>query len=203
MLMASLSKIKSAISNKKFEIHNAGDVLNLLKYWPGDDYTETEKNQLSMACVNHWNIKKTKLCKKDWFQALEHYLNYKEIKDNTITINKFVFTYKIYEKDNIRPENIFKYNLNNIVKKLEEYFDIKININFEKTTKINTEVLKKLKDTIKKTNNLNNKESIKLKGLFIHDALIEIKTNDNSKSYDVVLEYFEKKVMILEKMMIN
>jgi hypothetical protein len=190
--MTSVFEIKQAISQDNFKIHNVKDISNLLKYWSNNNFTESEKNHLSIQCITYWNTKKSKLRLKDFFNILDHYLKYKQIKNDTITIDKFIFTYKLYNKKNIRPENIFKYNLYNIVKKLEEYFKINITINFEKTTRINTEVLKILKERIKKTNNLNNKELIKLKGLFIHDALIEIKTNDNSKSYDIALEYFEK-----------
>ena len=103
----------------------------------------------------------------------------KTIPTSTIQFSSdFEFTYfnlnEIdYEKIKVRPENIFKLNLNLIIKILQKYFpDTIFEINFEAPGE-NDLIIKKTNCTFK------------------HDTYIKVISKDNDDYYDIGLEYFE------------
>jgi hypothetical protein len=133
--------------------------------------------------IESWYDKNTKLYKYKDFQELNNYLkieNNEKIEFSSDYIFYFYNLDKInYTKLKLRPENVFKLNFLIIIKKIKKYFkeekNLKINIYFEKSGIIDSQ-LKKIKCTYK------------------HDVYIKIEHDDNIYSYrEIGLEFFEKK----------
>ncbi len=134
------------------------------------------------STIIKWYEKKTKLYKKKDLDILLKYIvkTDQNIANDIEFSNDFEFNYLDLEKINcesikVRPENIFKINLLRIIKKFKKYFtNIELDLFFESPGDIDREI-KTYKCTFK------------------HDAYIRISNNvnENKKSYDIGLEYFE------------
>jgi len=188
------------VNDKKYQIKKQTDFNLLNKYFP--DLTEKSKNKISNMAVKYWNKKKLKIINPLDLQMLAHFINYyfgydndndndnqienKNIKNIKIA-GKYEFSYIEYDDDDIRQENVFKLNFYNIVEKLKYYFpQVNIKIEFEKSTYVDRQI-KKANTTYK------------------HDAIITITPitpivdlvekddeYDPDKTFEIVLEYFEK-----------
>jgi len=188
------------VNDKKYQIKKQTDFNLLNKYF--QDLTEKSKNKISNMAVKYWNKKKLKIINPLDLQMLAHFINYyfgydndndndnqienKNIKNIKIA-GKYEFSYIEYDDDDIRQENVFKLNFYNIVEKLKYYFpQVNIKIEFEKSTYVDRQI-KKANTTYK------------------HDAIITITPitpivdlvekddeYDPDKTFEIVLEYFEK-----------
>jgi len=201
-----LKEFQKYVDTKNYIIDEDTDFNLLNKYF--QDLKDESKNLISKKVINYWNKKNTKISSIEDLQILAYYLDcnygYDEFikdlkkdeelddllkekeKNNTIkeitVAGKYKFTYKIYKKDDIRQENIFKLNYYNIIEKLKYYFpQVNILIDFEKPTYIDKE-LKKKNTTYK------------------HDVIVNFKKYDKDdkeynidNTFEIVLEYFEKK----------
>jgi len=168
---------------------NLKDDFNLIKKY-FNDLTLKNRTNISKKIITLWSDKKNKIADKESLDIINHFINIKKIYNtiNFVICDKYNFSYIQYEDGNIRQENIFKFNFSNIVKKLNEYFpNVFISIEFEKGTTID----KKLK---------------KLNAIYKHDIILKIKpryiyddsededeTEIEKNTYEIVLEYFEKK----------
>jgi hypothetical protein len=175
-----LKKLLDKIDTKTLKIKEDIDLIK--KYF--DDLSIKNRKMISKKLIVLWDDKKIKISDEAVLNIIDYYINIKKnYTESNITIcDKYNFSYINYSEDNIRQENIFKLNFNNITKKLNEYFsDVIITIEFEKATTIDKK--------IKKAN-----------ATYKHDVLLKIKPNhiydedddENEKNtYEIILEYFE------------
>jgi hypothetical protein len=142
--------------NKTDYFINKTDFITIHKYWK--DLTVSEKDKVSILCIKYWHDKNIKIINLNDIEILAYYLKPNCAYETSITVaGKYKFNIIIYDKDNIRQENIFKLNLYNIVEKLKHYFKlVDINIYFEKSTYVD----KKLRKAI---------------STYKHDVIINIK----------------------------
>ena len=190
-----LNDLIEKIETKTLNLNN--DITIIKKYF--NDLSIKQRTMLSKKIIKLWDEKHIKIADNESLEIYKYYINIKKeysVKDISIC-DKYKFTYIEYENDDIRQENIFKLNFRNIIKKLNEYFpNVEILIEYEKATSID----KKIK---------------KLSATYKHDVLLKIKpkiTYDNNSdeedeedeededeeeteknTYEIVLEYFEKK----------
>ena len=202
-----LVEIQKLVDEPSYSLKNADDFIPLNKYF--GDLTKESKDKIGKMAIQYWDKKKIKITNPYDLQILAYYLNinfgYDEDNidenndndnndddDNTIKklliAGKYEFTYKIYDKKNIRQENIFKLNFYNIVEKLKIYFPTtKIQIFFEKPTSVDKE-LKKISSTYKHDIIINLSQK--------NDDIDEDDDNINiiniTNIFEIVLEYFEK-----------
>jgi hypothetical protein len=182
-----LSKLNEKIETKKL---NLKDDYNLIKKY-FNDLSVKNRTQISKKIISLWDDKKIKILDEESLDIINYYLNIKKLyTTNDITIcDKYKFSYIDYEEDNIRQENIFKLNFNNIVKKLNEYFtNVNITIEFEKATTIDKKI-KKANATYK------HDVIIKIKPTYVYDDSEDedVDEDENDKNtYEIVLEYFEE-----------
>jgi len=181
--MSTLSNLIEIIESKQLSIEDKNHLKLIKKYF--NDLKIKHKNSISRKFISHWNEIKFKISDVESLDILQSFLDIKkEYNIHRITIaGKYEFDYITYGlllgKKNIRQENIFKLNCNTIVKKLTKYFsNTDIQIKFEKPTTID----KKIKIA---------------KATYKHDVIIELKPKtlneeDDDKTYEFVLEYFER-----------
>ncbi len=190
-----LKDFKKQLKDNKVVLSKQDDIKIINDKWI--DLAETEKKKLSKMCVSYWNNKNTKIYNLKDLLILEYYLqNFNKAKVthyNIAITDDYKFTYITYNGDNIRQENIFKLNLFYIVQKLKEYYkDADIGIFYEKHTWCDKQI-KNTQSTYKHDVLINLR---KLNGeSFIQDENnLDNMTYDQIKdSFEIVLEYFEKK----------
>ena len=164
-------------SKAKPTIKNKFDFEEYIKLFNG--FKKSDKIKLSSFVIAEWKKNKYKVKTQDELIVLKFYLDeiYK-LNYNDINI-KNQFSIKIYDNkinETIRCENIFKLDMNNIVKNIsKKYKNIRIIIKFEEATSTQLQFLEK-------------------QFVYHHDAIIEILDNNKIESipYVIALEYLEK-----------
>ncbi len=168
-----IAKYKHTVTRNKNKLEEYINGFNILK--------KSEKTKISSFVAGKlWKDIKYKIKTQNELNVLEYYLNniYKLELDEVKIKNQFsieVYDNKINEI--VRGENIFKLDMNNIIKQIcKKYKNIKINIKFEEATSTQLKFLEQ-------------------QNVFHHDVIIEItnKTKSDSVPYIIVLEYLEKK----------
>jgi hypothetical protein len=187
------------VNDPKYQIKKQSDFDILNKYF--QDLTDKSKDKISKMAIEYWNKKKLKIINQLDLQILAHYIDYffgytqqndinkneneNENIKNIKVAGKYEFTYIEYDGDDIRQENIFKLNFYNIVEKLKQYFpQVNIKIDFEKSTYVDRQ--------IKKANTTYKHDVIITLTPKSDENLEENSDYDPEKSFEIVLEYFEK-----------
>lgn len=183
------------IKRKKIEEDIKTILTHLHKYLYDLDLPLRKK--ICEICIKYWKNKNTKIDSKNNLEIIKSYIfDFSENSENydthDITVaGNYNFTYINYNKKNIRPENIFKLNFQNIIDKLKTYFpEIKINIFFEKSTCIDKEIKKstykhdvKISISQKDNNSYDNSD----------DGIDDLDIDNIKNGFEMVLEYFEEK----------
>lgn len=167
-----IEKYKHTITKNRNKLEEYINGFSILK--------KSEKVKMSSFISGKlWKDTKYKVKTQNELNVLEFYLdNIYKLNFNEINI-KNQFSIEVYDNkinDTIRGENIFKLDMNNILKNLcKKYKNIKMTIRFEEATSTQLKFLEK-------------------QHVFHHDTIIEITNNKNIESvpYVIALEYLEK-----------
>ncbi len=168
-----ISQYKHTITKNKNKLEEYINGFNILK--------KSEKTKISsFVSGNLWRDIKYKIKTQNELNVLKYYLdNIYKLELNEVKI-KNQFSITVYDNkinEIVRGENIFKLDMNNIIKEIcKKYKNIKINIKFEEATSTQLKFLEQ-------------------QNVFHHDTIIEItnKKNSDSVPYVIVLEYLEKR----------
>jgi hypothetical protein len=190
-----LKEFKKQIKEDKFSLSKQDDIKIVTEKW--SDLIETEKKKLSKMCITYWNSKNTKLYNLKDLLILEYYLknfNKSKVKNYDISItDDYKFNFITYNGDNIRQENIFKLNLFYIVQKLKEYYkDADIGIFYERHTWCDKQI-KNTQSTYKHDVLINVRISNGEESIQDENNLDKMTYDQIKDSFEIVLEYFEKK----------
>jgi hypothetical protein len=167
-----IEKYKHTITKNRNKLEEYINGFSILK--------KSDKVKLSSFVTGKlWKDTKYKVKSQNELNVLEFYLdNIYKLNFNEINI-KNQFSIEVYDNklnDTIRGENIFKLDMNNIIKELcKKYKNIKMMLKFEEATSTQLKFLEK-------------------QHVFHHDTIIEITNNKNIESlpYVIALEYLEK-----------
>ncbi len=167
-----IEKYKHTITKNRNKLEEYINGFSILK--------KSEKVKLSSFISGKlWKDTKYKVKTENELNVLQFYLdNIYKLDQNEISI-KNQFSIDIYDNkinDTVRGENIFKLDMNNIIKELcKKYKNIKMTLRFEEATSTQLKFLEK-------------------QHVFHHDTIIEITNNKKIESvpYVIALEYLEK-----------
>jgi len=167
-----IEKYKHTVKNNKTKLEEYINGFSILK--------KSDKVKMSSFIVGKlWKDTKYKVKTQNELNVLEFYLdNVYKLDFNEVNI-KNQFSMLIYDNkinETVRCENIFKLDMNNMVKNLcKKYKNVKMIVKFEEATSTQSSFLEK-------------------QHVFHHDTIIEITNNKKKESipYVIALEYLEK-----------